>query len=57
MRYIEVKKCGPENCPYCMPDPFRSTINHCYALYTTPTLNSKIKTFPKFCPLDKLKSK
>jgi SAM-dependent methyltransferase len=54
MRSIEVKKCSYGSCPYCTPSSSNKAINYCGARKGSPLkVSSKIKTFPRICPLRK----
>jgi len=52
-RYIEVKKCSPDECPYCTPSSYASSVNLCKG--REMEVSASLKYFPKFCPLDEMK--
>jgi hypothetical protein len=51
VRIIEVEHCGVGYCPYCIPDSSRKSINYCGAFDAPQEIESRVKTFPKICPL------
>lgn len=51
MRIIGVKKCSPEDCPYCIPDDTNKKYNWCNAYTNQQRISARIKTFPEICPL------
>jgi len=56
-RYITVKKCGAgSTCPYYREGDF-VTQNWCSEIYPSPPIKDTIKTFPKWCPLNKTSRK
>lgn len=52
-RIIEVKRCAVGYCPHCIPDSSRTSINYCGAFQIPQEIESRVKTFPKICPLKK----
>jgi hypothetical protein len=50
-RIIKVKQCGVGNCPFCIPDAIKKSINYCGAFKTPRAIKSRVKTFPLICPL------
>jgi hypothetical protein len=53
-RYIIVKKCQPDECPYCMPTSYNKSENFCVAKDNGMKVNARIKYFPKDCPLQEM---
>jgi len=50
MRYAEIKRCSPKDCPYCLQSQHKETIYYCHA-WKKPLRMRKVKTFPQSCPL------
>jgi hypothetical protein len=55
MRVAIVERCSPDECPYCRPDVYRISINHCTMYKNSQKVSARLKTFPHICPLLKLK--
>lgn len=51
IRLIEVNQCGVGFCPYCIPDGTKESINYCGAFLKPRKIASRVKTFPRICPL------
>ncbi len=53
-RYIIVERCGPKHCPHCIPDSWRKQ-NYCglRQMKSGDVIDNRVKTFPRFCPLNK----
>ena len=49
-RHIEVKRCAVNECPYCLPHSSSPRINYCSAIDSV--ISTRVKYFPKCCPLD-----
>jgi hypothetical protein len=50
-RIIEVACCHPDECPYCIPDAYSKQRNWCHCYLVAQNVSSKLKGFPKICPL------
>jgi hypothetical protein len=56
-RYIIVERCGPGHCPHCNPDAYRRQ-NYCglRRVKDGDVIDHRVKTFPRFCPLNKVEN-